>query len=327
MIALNNPPNGLVISVLTDRQLDFIKTDRSNIMVEDFDYLNLKVQSEEDYTFPQKICFNWSAKEAVELRISELPDFSEYKSVHAENSVEITNLKCATRYYWKVIGRESESEVFFFDTADAFPRFLEIPNLTNVRDCGGWTNTHGQKLRQGMIFRGSEMNSHVQITESGLLVMRADLKIKSVLDLRHEKEEVENVYGSNYLNVPVDGTYYRWFEHPERMLAIFQFLSDKENYPVYFHCWGGADRTGVLAFLLGALLGVAYEDLVDDYEITSLSVWGNRSRNTENRFKLFYDNLCKYDGASLEEKTENYMLSCGITKEQVGKFRKIMLMP
>ena len=39
---------------------------------------------------------------------------------------------------------------------------------------------------------------------------------------------------------------------------------------VYFHCIGGADRTGTLAFLIEALLGVAESDLSQDFELTSL---------------------------------------------------------
>lgn len=38
---------------------------------------------------------------------------------------------------------------------------------------------------------------------------------------------------------------------------------------VYIHCMVGADRTGTLAFLLEALLGVSESDLSKDFELTS----------------------------------------------------------
>ena len=155
--------------------------------------------------------------------------------------------------------------------------------------------------------------------------MREEMKIKSVLDLRHEREIVVNVYGENYCNVPIDGTYYKWFERPWVPRRILEFLSKKENYPVYFHCWGGADRTGLVAFVLGAVLGMSYEDLMDDYEITTLSKWYKRSRNTEGRFKLFFDRFSTYPGSTMEEKARNYLLSCEIPEEQIDRFRIIML--
>ncbi|MGN1076754.1 MAG: tyrosine-protein phosphatase, partial [Candidatus Enteromonas sp.] len=48
---------------------------------------------------------------------------------------------------------------------------------------------------------------------------------------------------------------------------IFAVLSDESNYPVYFHCNAGADRTGTLAFLIEGLLGVSYADTIRDFEL------------------------------------------------------------
>ena len=39
-------------------------------------------------------------------------------------------------------------------------------------------------------------------------------------------------------------------------------IADENRYPVYIHCTGGADRTGTLAFLINALLGVGEDDLI-----------------------------------------------------------------
>ena len=216
------------------------------------------------------------------------------------------------------------SDVFYFDTTDKYPRFIQIDGLTNVRDCGGWKTINGKRIRQGLLYRGSEMNSHVNITDDGIKTMKEILKIKSVLDLRGSSEEVVNVYKANYLNIPVCA-YSDWFNHPEKTNEIFGFLSQKENYPIYFHCWGGADRTGTLAFLVGAVLGQTYDDLIDDYEITSLSVWGVRTRNSKEHYKRFYETFSSFEGASIEEKAETYLISCGIDRSLIEKFRDFML--
>ena len=60
---------------------------------------------------------------------------------------------------------------------------------------------------------------------------------------------------------------------------IFAVLSDESNYPVYFHCNAGADRTGTLAFLIEGLLGVSYADTIRDFELTSFSKFGERLRS------------------------------------------------
>ena len=48
----------------------------------------------------------------------------------------------------------------------------------------------------------------------------------------------------------------------------------KEGHPVVFHCRSGADRTGAVAMLIEALLGVSAGDIARDYELTSLSSEG-----------------------------------------------------
>ena len=65
----------------------------------------------------------------------------------------------------------------------------------------------------------------------------------------------------------------------ENMVKLFDLLADRSIYPIYTHCWGGADRTGCICFIVEALLGVEMQDLILDYELTSLSVWGVRTRN------------------------------------------------
>ena len=57
-----------------------------------------------------------------------------------------------------------------------------------------------------------------------------------------------------------------------KVKKIFKhFITASEDNSVYFHCMGGADRTGTIAFLLGGLLGMSYTDLVIDFELTSYS--------------------------------------------------------
>ena len=40
---------------------------------------------------------------------------------------------------------------------------------------------------------------------------------------------------------------------------------DPANYPIDFHCIAGQDRTGAVAFILNALLGVEEEELYLDW--------------------------------------------------------------
>ena len=60
---------------------------------------------------------------------------------------------------------------------------------------------------------------------------------------------------------------------------------------MYFHCHGGSDRTGTLAFLLEGLLGVSESDLSKDFELTYYS-GSSRKRNGSTGW--FYKPMVQY---------------------------------
>lgn len=154
--------------------------------------------------------------------------------------------------------------------------------------------------------------------------------IKSDIDLRRD-DETFGMTGS-----PL-GDSVTWFHYSsaqyggilgygkEAFANEFKVFLDEKNYPIDFHCIAGQDRTGALAFVLNALLGVEEEELYKDWETTGF--W-NRGHGF-NHEKMF-DSLIKafakkYPGKSYREASEEFVLSLGFTTDDIAKFRKIML--
>ena len=54
----------------------------------------------------------------------------------------------------------------------------------------------------------------------------------------------------------------------EPLVAVLERVANPANHPLVFHCTAGKDRTGVLAALLLAVLGVDEVTILDDYELT-----------------------------------------------------------
>ena len=79
-----------------------------------------------------------------------------------------------------------------------------------------------------------------------------------------QSEPIKRAYNANYT---------------KSIKSIFEVLGDENNYPIMFHCNAGADRTGTVAFLINGVLGVSYEDLTRDFELTSFSKGGRRWRS------------------------------------------------
>ena len=108
----------------------------------------------------------------------------------------------------------------------------------------------------------------------------------------------------------------------------------KEDRNIYFHCIGGADRTGTLAFLIEALLGVSENDLSKEYELTSFYYDnGVRCRNnSSNRpFRQLVWYLKTFPGETLQKKVTNWAKGqydssvAPLTDEEIQTLKSIML--
>ena len=99
---------------------------------------------------------------------------------------------------------------------------------------------------------------------------------------------------------------------------------DGNSYPIVFHCIGGADRTGTVAMLLEALLGVPEDELWRDY-LTTGFVGGVSDAKHQQWFGSALKKLKEYPGATLADKAEAYFLKLGFTKDDVSRLRERLL--
>ena len=131
----------------------------------------------------------------------------------------------------------------------------------------------------------------------------------------------------NWVNLPSDGTgaWYYSAEGKAFFKACFPYFLNEANYPIAFHCIAGADRTGCLAYILGALLGIGEPQLLEDYEMTSLSSSGARNKSSfQSSMRALTDH---YSGSTLHEKMSAYAADCGFTGEDIATFRSLVLKP
>lgn len=274
-------------------------------------------------------------------------------------------------YYWKVVGdaEGSCSWVDSFRTVDAPVRYISTTGIPNVRDIGGWETEDGKKVRYELVYRGGKTNSSGgnQCQEEDKVLFAERLGVKTEIDLRTQNADDGNQtmsvfgYDVSYLKTPITGfcyilpnfhqtsPYERSYDErtADSVKRIFTILADEENYPVYFHCNAGADRTATIAFLINGLLGVSYEDLTKDYELTSFSVSGARWRSSvvDGKFDSagvyqddtgnyvawgkLYDSMMRGYGTGdgkLSSAIENYLIKvCNLDKDTLDSVRNIML--
>lgn len=294
-----------------------------------------------DRSTPSPVHFEWHFEEdpvtpddqrggLFYLLVSKQPDLSApIVTATAGMQADVWNLEIGAKYWYCVQKEGKRSEIRSFRTRLLAPRCLLVEGVSNFRDLGGYP-VGDRRIRQGLLIRGGEPDIHMHITEQGLRRLQA-LGIRTELDLRgmppiYIDHAITPLYGIRRVLIPVR-PYEEIFadDQIEGWHAVFQLLADPANYPIYHHCWGGADRGGSLAFLVGALLGMTEDWLDFDYEYTSLAIWGIRTRNFEPYVQM-KKTLRTYPGSTLQEQVASFLkLRWGVTEEEISSIRSILL--
>ena len=308
----------------------------------DATYKTVPEVAKADIYYPVPVTFEWECKEdavyyLVYLSTSE--DLSNPQCfVTNETTLQVENLFVATDYYWQVDaicgGNTLRSEIFEFSTAKS-SRTIVIEGVSNTRDIGGLPTADGNSFKQGMIYRGGKLEN---ITEKGKQQFLYDFGIKTDLDLRTVGEGGAGAGGKSPVSDSVnyfiyDGRYYVGDkgitnENGKKIIADeIRVFANPDNYPVYIHCSLGRDRTGTLVMILQGLCGVGKWDIYMDYEMSMFSYGGTQDGSNpwadiQKTYAYINDT---YSGDSFAEKTENYLLSCGITAEEIATIRSILI--
>ncbi len=244
-------------------------------------------------------------------------------------TLELYNLIPGKTYYWKVRGTYSGdiSEVGTFTTKESAVRTIYVDGVSNVRDLGGYTTENGT-VNYGLLYRGGKLNgtaSGESITDDGKETMLNKLGIKTEIDLRSASDDggqTQNAIGDgvNYVKAPLGQyanviDYEAWLNlgkdkvsgsydanNKNTIKKLFELLADEGNYPIYFHCNAGADRTGTLALLINGLLGVDEQSLIKDFELTTFSRYGKRLRSS-----ISEDGKSFTDSGIMQNNSGNYV--------------------
>ena len=345
---LLTPSNGAVVEILPLTMQNYIDS-----MHEDYVHTFVSDYSSSWSDTPVILSWGEDGSSEYEVSVSTRQDMlGAKKIVVTEETCSLNNLLADTVYYWTVKSKYGTAETGSFRTRDT-TRWLAVDGAKNVRDLGNYTTKTGERVKQGMLYRGTELNYRLNISESGKNTMLNDLKIKTEIDLRwgNQTSDSEPITVSplgntvNYYNLPIvpyadlnvpfynNPEYENYpIENRQNLHYIFsELLSDESAYPIYFHCYYGADRTGCLAFLISGLLGVSYPDLISDYEQTTFGMelrtrdlsyyYGSELRKFQNMLRSYGD-----DDDDWQKLCSSFLKEyVGVTKQEIAKIKEILL--
>ena len=169
-------------------------------------------------------------------------------------------------------------------------RGIDMDNVSNFRDLGGYSTVNDNQLKWGHIYRSGHLSNSNLFDQDKI----KRLGIKTIIDLRTEKDRKAHPYFVNIpkINIPIEScdfinikdiilkenftrsetilymqkAYKELIEENSRNFAdIFDIMLDKNNYPLLITSHLGKDRVGVAAALILYALGVPEYIIEEDY--------------------------------------------------------------
>ncbi|MDQ3896162.1 MAG: tyrosine-protein phosphatase, partial [Actinomycetota bacterium] len=164
-------------------------------------------------------------------------------------------------------------------------RHLAWEGCVNARDLGGMPTGDGRGTRWGAVVRCDSVD---RLTAEGWRALERH-GIRTIVDLRNDVERAAAPYTCDLdvVHVPIEDDTDREFvrrwrpfstphyyaaalaQWPDRAAGAVAAVARARPGGVVVHCGLGRDRTGLIVMLLLALVGVAPEDIADDYELSA----------------------------------------------------------
>ncbi len=215
---------------------------------------------------------------------------------------------------------------------DTLKQFLETiyarDFFYNLRDISQFN----PKIKKGFIFRSGLPVFFIECQE--FFDFLRDNNIKTIIDLRAEREIEEYPYNRAFLNHyeyvhapfdpwnqperfqrqhsrlsdPMEITYLLFLkEYKESTCKVIRKIITAKN-SVLIHCTAGKDRTGIVVTLLHLLSGASVET-------AKLDFLTNQSSAKEKYFDLIIAEINRYGGV------EGYLQSCHLSKEEIQQLK------
>ena len=184
---------------------------------------------------------------------------------------------------------------------------LGIVSIPNLRDMGGYKTTNGATITRGLVYRSNQLYgiSESDMILLAELNLKNDYDLRTASERNAKPDELPAGVNNVWLDVLADdptsgpanliellsdplqanidlgnGQVEEKFKDAYRQFItlgsadtafskLFLSLGDENKLPALFHCTTGKDRTGWSAAALLTIIGVPYEEVLEDYLLSN----------------------------------------------------------
>ena len=302
---------------------------------------------------PIKIAFEQDPGEGFDKYVVEVStdykfenDVHTFEASESKKEVEVYNTMIDTTYYYRVkaiYGEEiAYSKTTTFQTGDINIRNLYVDGMTNCRDMGGKHTADGGRFKQGLIYRTAALDDSQSgsiATAKGLEQIREWIAPVTEIELRGAANGAGGEAKSEKKSAKLDEVNFQFmpfaysggknllFRNIESVRKTFNVLGNPDNYPIFFHCRIGTDRTGLIALLINALCGVELQDIYQDYLFSDFGCIGKVptiGQANEDSIAEYVKELCEFPGEKLQNSVYNFLLTAGIPAETLDNIINLL---
>ena len=197
-------------------------------------FLDGNAMNRTDRSKPISVSYTWEngaepTVQSANVEFSLTEDFSVIERTETfkegKSSCAVYNLQTGAQYYFRINVTLENGDVITNQgglETEKSPRMLFLDGGNNARDIGGWKTESGKVIKQGVLYRGSEIDGgkntgHVDfcLTATGIEQLRA-LGIKTDFDLRSESVKVSE---HSVLGEDVERTFYNAYHYQSALKA------------------------------------------------------------------------------------------------------------
>lgn len=332
----------------TANQLKYLNLQKEYYSMTKSDLDNCDAKGNKNVSTPEQTELSWefTAPEGYEVKnftlvFSQNMDLSNPYTVQGTKnpSIKFYNSFLGTNYF-KIVanftsGDTQSSDVKAFKVTEQAPRNLYVGNMPNCRDMGGRTTYAGGKIKQGLIYRtsGSRFDNSTPSDSEAERILTEQLRVKTEINVANSTSNNVNLSGTKVENaymaygaVP----YSNLARNSVRIRQVMDILAEESNYPVFYHCRIGTDRTGITGIMINGLLGVPFNEAIQDYGFSNFAPIDNQRYpgktpdNNGDDIKKYIDELLALPGANFQEQVYLALRMIGVPAAKLDKIIDIM---
>ena len=332
----------------TANQLKYLNLQKEYYSMTKSDLDNCDAKGNKNVSTPEQTELSWefTAPEGYEVKnftlvFSQNMDLSNPYTVQGTKnpSIKFYNSFLGTNYF-KIVanftsGDTQSSDVKAFKVTEQAPRNLYVGNMPNCRDMGGRTTYAGGKIKQGLIYRtsGSRFDNSTPSDSEAQSILTEQLRVKTEINVANSTSNNVNLSGTKVENaymaygaVP----YSNLARNSVRIRQVMDILAEEDNYPVFYHCRIGTDRTGITGIMINGLLGVPFNEAIQDYGFSNFAPIDNQRYpgktpdNNGDDIKKYIDELLALPGANFQEQVYLALRMIGVPAAKLDKIIDIM---